>query len=689
MFLADSTGAPRRVGAAIVAAFDFCFPKCEKLSLTSYLADRRYEKSYRAEHATNEIRSGLVWNFLTFDQLKLFRNSDFEFRICDFVYTWHALRLCARQSFPHLFLTQSFKFLCIVFTALALTGTTLAGQAMPPTAAGAAASASGERTASRKNKSDVGIRGHGFVADNNVFTTIDAPGARSFTVAFGIDNRGRTVGGYVDERGRLHGFLKDKEAFTVIDFPGAQGTFATRVNDQGQIVGVYSDDPNTPALKAPHGFLFDNGVFTKIAVPGAVETRPFGINNAGQIVGEYVDEARRSHGFLFANGTFTTIDAPDGTSTWATDIDDSGRIVGISFGAVVRGFLRDAQGAFTPIDAPAAPPPPGRPELPATQPLGLNNRGQIVGIFGDSEGTHAFLLDNGVFTTLDAPDSIGSTLLLDINDGGQLAGAYDIEGHGVLQDRRGNFTTIDHPDGVGETVLAGINNRGQIVGGILDASRTLRSFLFDDGDFTTIDVPGALSSSALKINDRGQIVGAYSTLTNKNHAFPTRGFLWDAGVATMIDVPGALHTGANGINNSGRIVGDYVDANGVGHGFIREPDGNFTTIDIPGATSTGISDINDHGQMTGLYVDADGKSHGFLWDNGVVTNIDAPGATLATLPLGINNRGDIVGGYFDDARRHGFVFSDGKFTTTTASGAFVETFPFDIDDRGQIVGFYF
>jgi uncharacterized membrane protein len=93
--------------------------------------------------------------------------------------------------------------------------------------------------------------------------------------------------------------------------------------------------------------------------------------------------------------------------------------------------------------------------------------------------------------------------------------------------------------------------------------------------------------------------------------------------------------------------------------------------------------------MIGLYADAGGKSHGFLWDNGIVTPVDAPGATLGTLPFDINNRGQIVGVYFDDVRRHGFLPSNGTFTTTTAPGAFLETFPFGIDDRGRIVGFYF
>jgi uncharacterized membrane protein len=140
-----------------------------------------------------------------------------------------------------------------------------------------------------KNNNDVGIRGHGFVANKGVFTTIDAPGAGLYTVAFGVDDRGRTVGGYVDDRGRLHGFLKDKEAFTVIDFPGAAATFVSRINTQGQIVGAYSHAPNTALLQAEHGFLLKDGVFKAIDVPGAVQTRLFGINNQGQIVGEYLD----------------------------------------------------------------------------------------------------------------------------------------------------------------------------------------------------------------------------------------------------------------------------------------------------------------------------------------------------------------------------------------------------------------
>jgi probable HAF family extracellular repeat protein len=190
----------------------------------------------------------------------------------------------------------------VIFTAIAVASAAPAWTASEVPASKAAPSGSDRSAASHKNGNDVGLRGHGFVADNGRFTTIDARRAGAFTVVVGRDERGRTAGGYVDDRGRLHGFLKDGEDFTVIDFPGAAATFVSRLNSQGQIVGTYGDRTDAVAADLPHGFLLDNGVFTKIDVPDAVQTQPFGINNRGQIVGSYVDAAGRSHGFQLDDG---------------------------------------------------------------------------------------------------------------------------------------------------------------------------------------------------------------------------------------------------------------------------------------------------------------------------------------------------------------------------------------------------
>jgi probable HAF family extracellular repeat protein len=189
----------------------------------------------------------------------------------------------ARQSFSNLFFIQSFKYLCVVFTALALASAALAGQATSPTAAGATASAHGQVTPSRTGTGAGGIRGHGFVHDaGGNFTTIDVPGATSLTIVFGINTNGATAGGYVDARGTLHGFLRCDRTITTIDVPDATSTGLSGINDRGDIVGGYFDDARR------HGFMFSNGRFTTTTAAGAIlETFPFDIDDRGRIVGFY------------------------------------------------------------------------------------------------------------------------------------------------------------------------------------------------------------------------------------------------------------------------------------------------------------------------------------------------------------------------------------------------------------------
>src|SRR5256885_2104737 len=114
--------------------------------------------------------------------------------------------------------------------------------------------------------------------------------------------------------------------------------------------------------------------------------------------------------------------------------------------------------------------------------------------------------------------------------------------------------------------------------------------------------------------------------------------------------------------------------------------GTFTTIDVPGADGTSASGINERGQIVGAYFDPiNKKGRGFLLDDGNFTSIDFPGAA-ATIPDRINNRGQIIGGYSDSSRGHGFLLEDGVFTTIDVPGP-PNTSAQDINNRGQIVGF--
>jgi len=121
----------------------------------------------------------------------------------------------------------------------------------------------------------------------------------------------------------------------------------------------------------------------------------------------------------------------------------------------------------------------------------------------------------------------------------------------------------------------------------------------------------------------------------------------------------------------------------------------FTSIDVPGAAATLAGGINNSGQIVGGYIAPDGSKHGFLLSGGVFTTIDDPNATSGSEITGINNVGQIVGAYnlntpqeghlFEGA--HGFVSNGTSFTDLNFPGA-SNTTPFKINDSGQIVGDY-
>jgi probable HAF family extracellular repeat protein len=129
---------------------------------------------------------------------------------------------------------------------------------------------------------------------------------------------------------------------------------------------------------------------------------------------------------------------------------------------------------------------------------------------------------------------------------------------------------------------------------------------------------------------------------------------------TRIAVPGARTTTAVGINNRGQVVGQYLDANGRYHGYLWER-GQFTTIDAPGAVATTPFDINDRGQLVGVRLEADETFRGFVLERGRFRTFAAPGAAI-TFPADINNRGQIVGSAYRDPAAttgRGFLLAKG------------------------------
>jgi probable HAF family extracellular repeat protein len=314
---------------------------------------------------------------------------------------------------------------------------------------------------------------------------------------------------------------------------------------------------------------------------------------------------------------------------------------------------------------------------------GINDRGQIVGVYFDANNVqHGFLLSGGQYTTLDDPNAgtgmFQGTFAHGISARGQIVGVYADSNnvfHGFLLSG-GQYTTLDVPNALG-TAAYGINARGQIVGGYTDASNVNHGFLLSGGQYTTLDVPNAFDTGALGINASGQIVGEYNGLNY--------GFLLNGGQYTTLSDTNGIFSFAQGINASRTIAGSYLSPNFVVHGYVLSG-GQYTTLDDPSA-GTGVVQgtyargINDPGSIVGEYYDTNSVEHGYL-----ATPVHGDGPALAgAVAVGATGRDGIGGGRFAGAGGSAWL-PQTTITADTAMGALPGTGCRDGEEIGS--GFY-
>ena len=123
--------------------------------------------------------------------------------------------------------------------------------------------------------------------------------------------------------------------------------------------------------------------------------------------------------------------------------------------------------------------------------------------------------------------------------------------------------------------------------------------------------------------------------------------------------------------------------------------GRVTRFDHPGAaTETAAGSIDDRGRIVGGYYDASGATHGFLRDTrGRFKTIDVPGAK-GTTTARINDRGQIVGRYTDTpsvqdptATNRGYLLDGGRLVRLDPPAA-RSSQAVGLNNRGTVVGEY-
>src|SRR5262252_8812711 len=128
-------------------------------------------------------------------------------------------------------------------------------------------------------------------------------------------------------------------------------------------------------------------------------------------------------------------------------------------------------------------------------------------------------------------------------------------------------TTFDYPGTGNQTLPQKINERGDIVGEFIDPSGVTRGFVrFSDGSFSAPivhpnDAVGFTEGRG--INNPRTVVGDYATSDGNTH-----GFFLSGGTFTEYDVPGALSTVVLGINDAADFVGGFSDDDVIFQAFV-------------------------------------------------------------------------------------------------------------------------
>jgi hypothetical protein len=271
------------------------------------------------------------------------------------------------------------------------------------------------------------------------------------------------------------------------------------------------------------------------------------------------------------------------------------------------------------------------------------------------------------FTTLGDPADPTFNQLLGVNDFGVIAGYFGSGSPAATHPNKG-FTvtpysgrtfTNENFTGSQQTQVTAINDWGNTVGFYALPSGANYGFLDEGGVTSSVSDPLTSSkppvNQLLGLNNNGEAAGFYNDSKNNSHAY-----IWDrvTRVFTPINPPGAASSTATAINDRGTVAGFFTKANGNIVSFIKQG-ADWKTISVPGSTTTEIFGLNDEGEAVGMYVGQHKQTYGFIYSGGVLKTISDPNGVGSTIVNGLNNNGQIVGFYTDSkGNTDGFVAND-------------------------------
>ena len=262
------------------------------------------------------------------------------------------------------------------------------------------------------------------------------------------------------------------------------------------------------AWAAPDGLAIQ--FVSQFDYPGTnTQTRPQKINDKGEIVGVYLDNTGASFGFTLLGSTF---------SPPIKDPNDAANLTegrGINNKEVVCGDYTDSSGLFEGFFDKRGNFTNYAPDPNFTLVLGINNVGDFCGSeIPTSTGVQSGYTNiGGVLTDIVVPTS-SATLAYQINGLNQVCGYWNDASaisHGWWMDTDGSIHSPIDPQGSTTTIIFGNNDKNMMVGRYVDAAGATHGFLFEaPRKFVIYDQPGSTFTSLNGINKKNQIVGRYT-----------------------------------------------------------------------------------------------------------------------------------------------------------------------------------
>ena len=280
----------------------------------------------------------------------------------------------------------------------------------------------------------------------------------------------------------------------------------------------------------------------------------------------------------------------------------------------------------------------------------MNSTNEVAGGYKSNRrnaSSALILLGNNGGEDIAGDQGAGNSVAYGINDQGEIAGAYNtsVAQRPFRSVRRVGFQELSLPVGSNGGIAYAINEIGEAAGYVSGTAGIRPAWWTRRGEVQLLPTAQSLTTKALDLNDRGDIVGVSGGEPNAAVLWPRKGGL--VGLGTL---PGFTHSEAVAISENGIIAGL---ATGVGafpnrsRAVLWQP-GGLAIQDLgtlPGGADSRARDVNSRGEVVGR-ASSDSGSRAFIWTaasgmRDLNTLVTVPGLVM-TDALSVNKRGDIL-----------------------------------------------